>query len=79
MIKQNLGREPLIRHLKARISVSGLSHDNWYLSHMHKKPSINAHADKLSGTRCLILHLHFVYTSSEGSDESAHLQMRRPV
>ena len=46
-----------------------------------QKPSINAHVAISSGVRSLILHLHtyFVYTSSEGSDVSAHLQMRRLV
>ena len=53
----------------------------WYLSHMRKKPPLNAHGgvSQASRARCLnfgqslYLHPYFEYASSRGSGESVHL------
>ena len=48
-------------------------------THVHKCPKVNVHDDVSIKARCLHFgqslhpHLFFVYASSEGSDQSAHM------
>ena len=70
----------IISFVRHHFSVNVPAHDNSILIASAQKPPINSHTDLLSGTRDLSfslglqLHPHFVYPSSEGSDESAHLR-----